>query len=405
MRVAARSNQLRARGGHARVTFLELFYDLVYVFAVTQLSHGLLAHLTPLGALQTGLLMLAVWWAWINTAWVTNWLDPDKPAVRALLVTLMLGGLVLSASIPKAFEDRALTFAFAYVAMQVCRDIFMLWALRRHDTGNHRNFVRISIWHAATIPFWIAGGFADAQSPLALWAIAVGLETAAPIAGYWIPVLGRSTTADWTVEGAHMAERGGLFVIIALGESILVTGATFAELEWNSVNIAAFVVSFFGSVAMWGMYFNIGAERASTHAASTDDPGRIARDGYTYLHILIVAGIIVAAVADELVLHHPDGPHGHIEVTTAAVIIGGPALYLAGNGLFKWLTAPNFPLSHTVGLAALAILAAVAMFSTPLLLSAATTIVLIGVVIWERVSLGASAERSAKAVHSGDAVH
>ncbi len=397
MRVASSKNLLRARGGHARVTFLELFYDLVFVFAVTQLSHGLLAYLTPLGALQTGLLMLAVWWSWIYTAWLTNWLDPDRPAVRALLVALMLAGLVHSASIPKAFEDRELAFALAYVAMHACRDIFMLWALNRHDRGNYRNFLRIGIWHLIAAPFWIAGAFTDAPSRLALWAIAVGLETVAPMAGYWNPILGRSRTADWSVEGAHMAERCGLFVIIALGESILITGATFADLPWTMVNIASFVISFAGSVAMWAVYFNIGAERGSTHAASSDDPGRIARSGYTYLHILIVAGIIVAAVADELVLHHPDGHHGHIDGATAAVIIGGPALYLAGNGLFKWLTAPHFPLSHIVGLAALALLAAVAMFSTPLLLSGATTVVLIGVVIWERVSLGAGAV--AKAAH------
>jgi low temperature requirement protein LtrA len=402
MRVASRKNQLRTRGGHARVTFIELFYDLVYVFAVTQLSHGLLAHLTPLGALQTGLLMLAVWWAWINTAWVTNWLDPDKPTVRTLLFALMLAGLVLSASIPKAFEDRALTFALAYAAMQACRDIFMLWSLKRHDHGNYRNFLRISVWHAVTIPLWIAGAFVDAQSRLVLWAIAVGLETVAPIAGYWNPVLGRSTTADWTVEGAHMAERCGLFVIIALGESILITGATFAELEWSTTAIAAFVVAFAGSVAMWAVYFNIGADRASTQAASSADPGRIARSGYTYLHILIIAAIIITAVGDELVLHHPEGHHGHIDVATAAVIIGGPALYLVGNGLFKWLTAPYFPLSHIAGLAVLAICALAAMFLTPLVLSAATTATLVGVVIWERLSLGAPTVAEA---HSGDATH
>ena len=115
---AARANHLRARGGHenSRVTYVELFYDLVFVFAVTQLSHGLLEHLTPLGALQTAVLMLAMWWAWIDTAWITNWLNPERTAVRLMLFGLMLAGLVLSASIPKAFDDRALPFALV-----VCR--------------------------------------------------------------------------------------------------------------------------------------------------------------------------------------------------------------------------------------------------------------------------------------------
>ena len=115
---AARNNYLRIRHGHEhhRVTFVELFFDLVFVFAITQLSHGLLHHLTPLGAFETALLMIAVWWCWIDTAWVTNWIDPEKPPARLLLFGLMLGGLVLAASIPKAFEERALAFAGAYVA-------------------------------------------------------------------------------------------------------------------------------------------------------------------------------------------------------------------------------------------------------------------------------------------------
>ena len=104
---AARQNHLRPRGsGHARVTSVELFFDLVFVFAVTQLSHGLLEHLTPIGAVQIAVLMIAVWWQWIDTAWITNWIDPDRAAVRLLLFALMLAALVIAAAIPRAFEDR-----------------------------------------------------------------------------------------------------------------------------------------------------------------------------------------------------------------------------------------------------------------------------------------------------------
>ena len=384
--IAASTNHLRTRNGHEhhRVTFVELFFDLVFVFAITQLSHGLLAHLTPLGAAQTALLMLAVWWTWIDTAWITNWLDPEKPAVRLLLFVLMLAGLVLSASIPKAFEDRAAVFACAYVAMQAGRNLFMLWALKRHDARNHRNFLRITIWHAVAAPFWIAGAFVDGSTRVALWALAVGLETIAPMTGFRVPGLGYSTTADWIIEGGHMAERCGLFIIIALGESILITGATFAELEWTASHVAAFVVAFTGSVAMWVVYFNIGAERSSRILAASDDPGRLARSGYTYLHIPIVAGIIFTAVGDELVLHHPAG---HADTKTLAVILSGPALYLIGNALFKRLSAPYFPLSHMVGLGLLMLLIPAGAVATPLLLSAGTTIILIVVAVWEWWSL------------------
>ena len=386
---AARASHLRVRDGHAhhRVTYVELFFDLVFVFAVTQLSHGLLEHLTPLGALQFGLLMIAVWWAWIDTAWITNWLDPEKPAVRMLLFALMLGGLVLSVSIPKAFDERAMAFALAYVLMQAGRNLFMLWALKRHDPGNYRNFLRITAWHVSAALFWIAGSFLHGTPRLVAWALAVGVESVAPVCGFWVPRLGRSTTADWAVEGGHMAERCGLFIIIALGESILITGATFADLSWNVEIAGAFLVAFVGSVAMWAVYFNIGAERASRQIVSSDDPGRLARSGYTYFHMPIVAGIIVAAVGDELVLHNPGGYDGHTDIATAAAILGGPVLYLAGNAIFKRLSAPYFPLSHLVGLGLLAALIPAVAYATPLALSVGTTTVMIIVAVWEWWSL------------------
>ena len=384
--IAARTSHLRQRGGHesGRVTYVELFFDLVFVFAVTQLSHGLLHHLSPIGALETGLLMMAVWWVWIYTSWITNWLDPERAPVRLLLFVLMAAGLVLSASIPTAFAGRGLSFAIAFVFMQVGRSFFMLWALKRHDDGNYRNFQRITVWLSVSAVFWIAGGFADSPARLGLWAAAIAIEYASPAAGMWVPGLGRSTTADWNIDGGHLAERCALFIIIALGESVLVTGAAFADLPWSAPTIAAFAVTFAGSVAMWAVYFNVGAERASKQIARSDDPGRLGRSGYTYLHILIVAGIIVSAVADELVLSHP---LGHTDLKTLLVIVGAPALYLLGTASFKSLTAPNVPLSHLIGLGLLALVASAGMVASPLVLSAGTSASLIVVAIWEWASL------------------
>lgn len=378
----------RHEGGQ-RVTFMELFFDLVYVFAVTQLSHLLLDHLDIHGAAQTLLLLLAVWWAWIDTAWMTNWLDPERAPVRILLFALMLFGLVISASIPGAFGERGLAFAIAYGAVAIAPKFFMLWALKRHDAGNYRNFLRITVWRAAGAACWLAGGFASGEARLAVWALALAVDTASPLIGFWVPGLGRSSTADWVVEGGHLAERCALFIIIALGKSVLITGATSAGLAATLINDAAFANAFIGSVAMWAVYFNIGAERGSQLIAHSDDPGRLARSGYTYLHVLMVAGIIVAAVGDELMLHHPGGP---TDPRTVAVILGGPALYLLGNSLFKWLSAPYAPLSHMVGLVLLALLAPPAPALTPLALSAAANAVLIAVAIWEWISIGRKAE-------------
>ena len=251
-----RAGLLRARGAHehARVTNVELFFDLVFVFAVTQLSHSLLKNLTPLGAARTALLFLAVWWVWIYTSWVTNWLDPERTPVRLLLFALMLAGLVLSTSIPQAFDAKGLAFALAYVFMQVGRSLFMVWALGDSSPGNVRNFQRITAWLALAGVFWIAGAFAEGGVRLGLWGAALAVEYVSPAVGFWTPGLGRSTTDDWDVEGGHLAERCSLFIIIALGESLLVTGATFEGLPWTAPTVAAFAVAFVGSVAMWWIY-------------------------------------------------------------------------------------------------------------------------------------------------------
>jgi low temperature requirement protein LtrA len=371
---------LRSRDSHARVTFVELFFDLVFVFAVTQLSHTLLEHLTLSGALQTLFLLLAVWWVWMYTCWFTNWIDPDKPAVRMLLFTLMLAGLLLSAAIPNAYGHEGLLFALAYAFIQVTRSVFMVVATRGHDPVNHLNFQRITSWLAISAVFWIAGGIAEGFDRVAAWVVALSLEIGGPFLGYFVPGLGRSNTTDWKVDGAHMAERCALFVMIALGESILVTGATAASLPATTAATCAFLVAFSGSVAMWWIYFNIGAERGSREISGSADPGRYARAVYTYFHIPIVAGIVVSAVADEITIAHPAG---HLELPAAIALLGGPALYLAGNVFFKRASAKYYPLSHLVGLGLLAAIAPFALLMTPLALGTLTTVVLITVAVWE----------------------
>jgi low temperature requirement protein LtrA len=381
---ASRTSVLRARGHeHARVTFVELFFDLVFVFAITQLSHLLLEHFTAVGVAQTVLLLCGVWWLWMYTCWVTNWIDPQTTPVRIMLFALMLAGLILSTSIPQAFESRGLPFAAAYVFIQVGRSLFMLWALHGHSPGNFRNFQRITPWLTLSGVFWIAGAFAHGEIRFVLWLLALLIEYVGPWAGFWTPGLGRSATADWDVEGAHMAERCGLFIIIALGESILVTGATFAKLDWSLATAAAFLAAFFGSVAMWWIYFNIGAERAGDSFAASTDPGRVARLVYTYVHLLIVAGIVVTAVGDELVLAHPAGLS---DVKTVIAVLVGPALFLLGNILFKRYGIGRRAFSHWVGLFLLAPPAFVAHRLSPLALGAVASAVLVIVAVWETSS-------------------
>lgn len=378
--------------GHHRVTFVELFFDLIFVFAITQLSHHLLHDLSPMGVLQTLVLFVAVWWAWIDTAWVTNWLDPDRKPVRLMLLALMLVGLVLSATLPKAFHDGGLPFALAYATLQMGRSAFTIWAVARHDPAQALNFGRILAWQTLASALWIAGAFLHDEGRLAVWALAVVLESLAPSTGFFVPGLGASKAADWKVEGGHLSERCALFVIIALGESILVTGATASDLPWTLINFSAFITAFTGTVAMWWIYFDTGSDRASARIARAQESGHMARLGYTYLHQIIVIGIVGCAVSDELILAHPGG---HVSTAAAAAIVGGPALYVLGCGLFKYPLLGRFPLSHLVGLGLLALLLPLAGAFSPLGLAAATTGALLVVAAWESVALRRIAQRHA----------
>ena len=369
---------------HSRVTYVELFFDLVFVFAVTQISHTLLAHFTLLGALQVTVLFLAVWWVWVFTSWITNWLNPEKTPVRLLLFAMMLGGLVLSTSIPKAFEERGLWFAIAYAAMQVGKTIFLWLSTPPSRPRSRMNAIRIAAWLSMSAIFWIAGGVTEGQSRLVLWAIALVIEYISPAVRFWIPRYGASSVADWMIEGGHMAERCALFIIIALGESIVVIGATFAELTWTTENVLAFVAAFTGSLAMWWIYFHVGAEAGSEQLSKSSEPGRLARLAYTYLHMPIVAGIIVSAVADELVLKHPSG---HSDLKTVISAIGGPLLFLFGTILFKYSFRGFLQLSHGVGIIALCVLAWFASDLSPLALSILTAAIMMMVAMWESISL------------------
>ena len=371
---------LRDRDGHhAPVGFVELFFDLVFVFAITQISHTLLEHLTWLGALQAAMLLAAVWWAWIDTSWITNWLDPARPAVRIMLFCLMGLGLVMSTSLPEAFGEKGLWFAIAFVGLQVGRGLFALFAVRA-DADQKRNFQRICIWAVGGGLFWLAGGLASGQDRMVLWAIALVGEFAGPALFFYVPGLGRSRISDWTVEGGHLAERVGLFVIICLGESVLVTGATFAGLDWTPPVVAAFLTAFVGSLAMWWLYFSEAHEAASDVIAHASDPGKLARNAYTYCPIIIVAGIVVSAVGDETVLTHP---LGHVSAQAAAVLIGGPLLFMIGGLLAKVAVFGRWSLPRIVGAFGIAALWFVVPFATPLALAGLSTGILVLVGAWE----------------------
>jgi len=262
---------------------------------------------------------------------------------------------------------------------QLGRTAFMLWAVRS-DRTLYRNFVRIALWYVLSAVVWIAGGLVEGDLRLRLWLLAVLIDCIAPAVTFWVPTMGRGDTHEWNIEGGHMAERVGLFVMIALGESILVTGVAFAALSWTLPVVAAMAVALVQAIAMWWIYFGQHAEAASRAISASDDPGRIARLAYTYVPIVMVAGIVASAVGDELVLAHPQG---HVETATALVLIGGPALFLLGSALFKLSVFGTWSVARFGGAAVTVALFPIAQTLSPLLLSAATTIIVGAVATWE----------------------
>ena len=328
----SRTRHLRPRGDRTTqpTTSVELFFDLVYVFAVTQLSHQILGDLTVAGVARAAFLLLVVWWAWIYTTWMANWFDPASPAVGGVLTAVMVGSLLMAAAVPEAFGERAWLFAGSYAALQVGRNAAAALLLeRRHRLRDV--FERLVVWSAASGVLWLAGATLDGDQRLLLWIPALALELAAPAAGYWLPRRGHAVTTDYDVEGGHFAERCQLFILIALGESIVVTGATASAAGLTPTVVICLVVAFVQTAALWWLYFGATAEQARRALSTSDNPGRLARDAYTYLHLPIVAGIIATAVAADLLIAEP---HHALHGVSLAMMLGGPALFLVGVSLF-----------------------------------------------------------------------
>jgi low temperature requirement protein LtrA len=385
------SKLLRQREGNgASVSFSELLFDLIYVFAVTQLSHYLLHHLTLIGALQTLVMWFGVWLAWQYTAWVTNWFDPDTRQVRLLLFAIMLSGLFLAAAIPDAFGARGIVFALAYITIQIGRTAIVL-KLLGHSDPLRNNFQRILGWLTVSAAFWVAGGLSTDGVRLMLWGIAVLCEYIAPMLGFRLPLLGRSIShQEWIIEGHHLAERCQLFVIVALGETILITGATLSEPSiWTTPMVIAALVAFTGSLAMWWVYFDTSSKAGSNAIASADNPGLMG-SYFHYIHVILVGAIIICAVANELVITHPDQ---HMTTVTVAVLLFGPAVYLLANTIYKRLVYGKYPLSHLIGLLALMILAPVVYLTDLLMGSSLTTVILIVAGAWESLSREQSSQQ------------
>lgn len=371
-----------------RVTYVELFFDLVFVFAVTQISHSLIEHPDVVTLLQTLILIAAVWRVWVDTTWVTNWLNPENARVRSMLFVLMLLGVLMSSAIPGAFGEHAMLFAVSMVTLQLGRSVFAAIAFRRSRPENARNFVRMAIWNIGTGALWLAGAFASEEARLWIWLAAIIIAMIGPRVRFHVPGLGRSDVETWNVSGEHFAERVSLFLIIVLGESILVTGRSFAESTLSPLDMLSFLAAFTSTVLMWLLYFNHSQEGGRDYISDAEKPGLVAQVAYTYVPLLLVIGILLTAVADEMVLAHPLGGASGDEVErwTAGLICGSSTVYLIGNLLFKRAVGLPWQVSHLVGAGALAVLFFTFSSVSPLALSWLANLILACVVAADDIS-------------------
>jgi low temperature requirement protein LtrA len=334
--------------------------------------------------------LLVVWWSWNYTTWVTNELDTESIPVRLLLIALMLASLLMAVAIPDAFGDRALLFAGSYVAIQVGRHLFLTFAAAGPGTIERERAGRILAWFVAAGVLWIAGALVEGEARVALWLLALALDYGGPMVTFRIPGLPRLAPEAWAVGTEHFAERFGLFVIIALGETIVLTGATTSDLELDAARIVAFCMAFLATAALWWLYFTSVARIAQRRLELSENRTLLARDAYTYLHVVLVAGVIVSAVGDELVIAHPTDILPAPEV---AAVVAGPAIYLLAHALFRQRMTGSISRKRLLG--ALACLAAgiVGLFVPALVLAGLLIAVLVMVIGSEYV---AAARRRAR---------
>lgn len=339
-----------AQDAGKRVGFLELFFDLVFVFAVTQLVTLLHDDHSATGWLHAALALWLVWWAWSQFAWAGNAIDLSRTSVRLTMLAVTLAMLCAAAALPEAFDDDAAWFTLPYVAVRVTGLALYWFGLAGQP--DHRAALRTYLPIALVSPgLVVCGGLLDADGRVALWCLATLVDLAS------VAAAGRG---EFRVEPRHFAERHGLIVIIALGESVIAVGASAAAAPRTAAVMTAALASFAAVAALWWCYFDLLHEILERRLADEVDHrrrGHLARDLFTLLHLPIVAGIVLfAAAAEEAVLH----PTDELDSFAVAAIAAGVSLFLVGTGLAHLRSTARFPPVRTAALAAVALIGPVA---------------------------------------------
>ncbi|MBF9129524.1 low temperature requirement protein A [Plantactinospora sp. S1510] len=364
-----------------QATYVELFYDLVFVFTLARLAEALVMDLHPLGAYETLLLLLAIWWVWSYTNLATDTLNSRRPAVQLLVIAFMFGSLVMSTAIPDAFGGRAPLFAAAYVGIHLLRSTVLAVILRDHRLRNRP--LRGIFWFSISGAIWFAGAFAPAGARVVIWTAALGLDYLGPVLRWPTPRIGRSPAWEWNTAGEHLAERYRQFMIIALGETVVITGRTFRGSDYSMYPSLAFAISFATTVLLWWIYFYRTREKLGSAIVGSADPARETKWA-GYAHLIMVAGVVLSTVGDELIIRHPlhDTSGGWV-----AAIIGGPGLFLAGRALLGHEVFIHVARPWLIGLGVLIVMAPAMVFLPALAVSGTVLVVLLGIVLADVASI------------------
>jgi low temperature requirement protein LtrA len=321
-----------------RVTPLELFFDLVFVLAITQCTALMAAQPTAEG-LAKGLLILGLlWWAWTGYAWLTSVVDPEEGTVRLAIFGAMAALLVVALCVPHAFGDRALLFASAYAVVRAAHIVLFVVA-SREDPDLRRSVGGLAVSTAIGSALLIGGAFAASGPQVGLWALALGLDMVGPF------LFGAE---GWKLVPGHFAERHGLIVIIALGESIVAIGVG-APAGVDAGVVAAAVLGVALAGGMWWLYFDVVAlvaQRRLTNAAAGRERNEIARDSFSYLHFPMIAGIVLVALGLKKTVANVDDP---LKLAAAVALLGGTALYLLAHVAFRWRNVHRLSLQRLAG--------------------------------------------------------
>ncbi|MEU1644150.1 low temperature requirement protein A [Micromonospora zamorensis] len=366
--------------GLERPAFLELFFDLVYVFALVTLATVLSENLSWTGLARTLVLLLGFAMIWALTVWAADSVDLTRPSGQGQFIWVAAASLLLAALAPDAYDDHALPFAITYVVIHLSASAYYVLVVSIRKPP--RRSIRIQVWEAIAGVGWIGGALVGGSGQLAIWALAVVVEYGAAVFGWPVPRIGRSRPRDWRLVGARVAERYRQFVIVALGVSIFVTGTTFSMSEYTLVRGWALLVVFTTVVLMWRIYTYRAGELLTDAITRSTNPALLTQSAAA-THLVMVAGIVGAAVTSHLVVGRP---LGETPPSWAAVILGGPALYLVGRGVLDFTVFGRISRSRLAGLVLLACVAPTAPLLPPVLVALLAMAVLLLIAVANLVS-------------------